>query len=103
MHRNLYKFIGQIITMITIPVGLDEETIEKLDALVKKGLYKNRTEAIRAQITNGLAKKSLLELKETPEEIKEKIFKNLLQSSRPINLLPTNKSIMELVSEGRER
>ena len=89
--------------MITIPVGLDEETIKKLDALVKKGLYKNRTEAIRAQITNGLAKRSILDLKETPVRIKEKIFQNLLNSSKPINLLPTKKSITELVSEGRER
>ena len=89
--------------MITIPVGLDEETIAKLDALVQKGLYKNRTEAIRAQIMNGLDKRSVLEIKETPEAIKEKIFQKLLQSSKPINLLPTKKSITELVSEGRER
>jgi Arc/MetJ-type ribon-helix-helix transcriptional regulator len=89
--------------MITIPVGLDEETLEKLDTLVKKGLYKNRTEAIRAQIINGLDKRSIIELKETPEGIKEKIFQKLLQSSKPINILPTKKSITELVSEGRER
>ena len=89
--------------MITIPVGLDEETIAKLDALVQKGLYKNRTEAIRAQIMNGLDKRSVLEIKETPEAIKEKIFQKLLQSSKPINLLATKKSITELVSEGRER
>ena len=89
--------------MITIPVGLDEETVAKLDALVKKGLFKNRTEAIRAQIINGLDKRSIVEIKETPEIVKEKIFQKLLQSSKPINLLPTKKSIAELVSEGRER
>ena len=89
--------------MITIPIGLDEETIAKLDALVKKGLYKNRTEAIRAQILTGLEKRSILELKKTPKEIKDKIFQNLFQYSKPINLLPTKKSIVELVSEGRER
>ncbi len=89
--------------MITIPVGLDEETVAKLDALVKKGLYKNRTEAIRAQIVNGLEKRSLLELKETPKAIKDKIFHNLFRYSRPINLLPTKESIVDLVSEGRER
>ena len=49
--------------MIAIPVGLDEETIAKLDAFAQKGLYKNRTEAIRAQIMNGLDKRSVLELK----------------------------------------
>ena len=89
--------------MITVPVGLDEEIINKLDALVKKGLYKNRTEAIRAQIVNGLAKRSLLDIKETPVEIKEKIFQKLLNSPKPLNLLPTKKSITQLVSEGRER
>jgi Arc/MetJ-type ribon-helix-helix transcriptional regulator len=89
--------------MITIPVGLDEETLEKLDVLVRKGLYKNRTEAIRAQIVNGLKKRSVIALKETPEGIKEKILQNMLQSSKPINLLPTKKNITELVSEGRER
>lgn len=89
--------------MITIPIGLDEETIKKLDALVKKGLYKNRTEAIRSQISDGLAKRTILDLKETPVEIKEKIFHKLFNYSKPINLLPTSKSITKLVSEGRER
>lgn len=36
--------------MITIPLGLDEETVSKIDALVKKGVYKNRSEALRDQI-----------------------------------------------------
>jgi Arc/MetJ-type ribon-helix-helix transcriptional regulator len=38
----------------TIPVRLDRETIDTLDLLVKTGLYRNRSEAIRELIKRGL-------------------------------------------------
>lgn len=60
-------------------------------------------EAIRAQIKNGSEKRSLIDLKETPIEIKEKIMQKLLNCPTPINLLPTSKSVTQLVSDSRER
>ena len=42
-----------ILCMITIPIDLDEETLGKVDALVKKGLYINRTEALGDDIKKG--------------------------------------------------
>jgi len=87
--------------MITIPIGLDEEIVEKIDALVKKGIYENRIEALRAQIIQGLEKRSIIELRETPEDVKNRILTKLLQHDKPLNLLPTEKSVTELISEGR--
>ncbi len=38
----------------TIPVRLDQETLETLDLFVKTGLYRNRSEAIRELMKLGL-------------------------------------------------
>ena len=89
--------------MITIPIGLDEETIAKVDALVKKGLYKNRTEALRDQIKKGIEKIELIEDDLPQPDLYQKLLKNLLSLEHPPNLLPTDKTVAELVSEGRER
>ncbi len=38
----------------TIPVRMDRDTLETLDLLVKTGLYRNRSEAIRELMKRGL-------------------------------------------------
>lgn len=38
----------------TIPVRMDRETLEALDLLVKTGLYRNRSEAVRQLMKRGL-------------------------------------------------
>lgn len=38
----------------TIPVRLDRQTLSTLDLLVKTGLYRNRSEAIRELMKRGL-------------------------------------------------
>ncbi len=38
----------------TIPVRLDRETLETLDLFVKTGLYRNRSEAIRELMKQGI-------------------------------------------------
>ncbi len=89
--------------MITIPIGLDEEIVKKIDALVARGVYKNRTEALREQIVKGIAKLSILS-DETIETEKHRIvLKKLLSLPQPPNLLRTERSVADLVSEGRER
>jgi Arc/MetJ-type ribon-helix-helix transcriptional regulator len=44
----------------TIPVRLDRETVDTLDLLVKTGLYRNRSEAIRELMKRGLDSKEEL-------------------------------------------
>ena len=89
--------------MITVPIGLDEETIAKVDALVRKGLYKNRSEALRDQIIKGISRISLLESDFSQSDLYQQLLDKLLSLPDPPNLLPTIKSVTELVSEGRER
>jgi Arc/MetJ-type ribon-helix-helix transcriptional regulator len=89
--------------MISIPVALDEETIKKIDILVVQGFYKNRSEALRDQIVKGLAKIELVSMKTVNSERRDAIIKRLLSMEEPFNLLPTAKSVTDLVSEGRER
>ena len=47
--------------MTSIPIRLNDEIIKKIDILIAKGRYKNRTEALRDQIIKGLDKISLVE------------------------------------------
>lgn len=89
--------------MITIPLGLDEETVAKVDLLVKKGLYKSRSEALRDQILKGLDRIQTVEIELGNNETYNEILGKMLQWSSPPNLLPTRKTITELVAEGRER
>ena len=42
---------------VTIPAWLDRETLETLDLFVKTGLYRNRSEAIRELMRQGLDSK----------------------------------------------
>ncbi len=89
--------------MGNIPVSLDEEIIKKIDLLVKKGLYKNRSEALRDQITKGLSKISLMDDFQEHDDTYNQILDTLLKLKTPPQFLNTKKSITELVSEGRER
>lgn len=87
--------------MITIPIGLDEKIIEKIDLLIKIGRYKNRTEALRDQIVKGLEKISLLE---ENNKVKDKInlfLKLLLDMKDPPTIFPTQRSAIEIVTEER--
>ncbi|MHA2363551.1 MAG: ribbon-helix-helix domain-containing protein [Candidatus Hodarchaeales archaeon] len=90
--------------MISIPVKLDEELVKKIDLLVKIGVYKTRSEVLRDLITKGIDKIQILE--ET--QVNKKKIKNLLSiviqnEKEPLNILRTEKSVAEFVSEGRER
>ena len=89
--------------MASIPIRLNDEIIKKIDILIAKGRYKNRTEALRDQIIKGLDKISLVEDSVIENEKFDLILKKmLLQKSTP-DLLRTKKSVVDLVAEGRER
>ncbi len=89
--------------MAIIPVNLDDETIKKIDFLVKKGVYKNRSEALLDQIKKGIESISLIPDLETDSELFQKLLKVLLNLPEPPQFLDGKKSLTELVSEGRKR
>jgi len=94
-----------MMNMQNIPVGLDDKTIAKLDALVKLGIYKNRTEAIRAQILEGLSKKPYV-MKILDKDRQEKIdeaVRWMFERDHPLLRLKTSQTIASLVSEDRDR
>ena len=89
--------------MGNIPINLDDEIIEKIDLLVKKGFYKNRSEALRDQILKNLSKISIIDNSQNQEDIYQELLDKLLKLPDPPQVLNTKKSLTELVSEGRER
>ena len=87
--------------MQAIPINLDKETINKLDILVKQGIYKNRTEAIRDQIQKGLAQIETVSFPmKTPKY--DKLLRKMLNESPP-DIFSSEKSAVDIVAEGRER
>jgi len=87
-----------------IPVKLEEETVIKLDHLVKNGMYRTRSEAIRSMVKEKLKEKSLSNVVSDSEE---KLINQLLEVVKEeggviINLV-SPKTAAELVAEGRER
>ncbi len=88
--------------MAIIPINLDEGIVEKIDLLVKQGLYKNRSEALRDQILKGIENPSLISEPDKESDVYQKLLEELINSD-PIPLLDGDKTINEMVSEGRER
>ncbi len=100
VYNFIYAYI--IIHMATVPINLDNETVQKLDTLVLQGVYKNRTEAIRDQIKKGLAQMETVIFPK--KSLKYNSFlQRLLNEKTSLNVFRTTKSAVELVSEGRER
>ncbi len=91
--------------MQTIPIGLDDEIITKLDTLVRMGIYKNRTEAIRAQIAEGLRRKPYLPTKESQgsQERIDSAVRWMIEHDKPLIQFVTQKTISNLIGEGRGR
>ena len=88
--------------MAIIPINLDEEIVEKIDLLVKRGLYKNRSEALRDQIVKGIENISIIQEPNKESESYQELLKELL-NSEAIPLLDGEKTINEMISESRER
>ena len=89
--------------MTSIPIRLNDEIIKKIDILIAKGRYKNRTEALRDQIIKGLDKISLIEDSVNENEEFDLILKKMLLQKKTPDLLNTKKSVIDLIAEGRER
>jgi len=88
-----------------IPIKVDQEDVRKLDMLVRLGVFKNRSEAIRWALREGLEKKigvtPLLDLSDIGS-----VVKLMLQlASKGVNVIriTSERTAAEIVSEGRQR
>lgn len=89
--------------MASIPIRLNDDILKKIDILISKGRYKNRTEALRDQIIKGLDKISIIEDSVIENEKFDSILKKMLSQKSTPDLLKTKKSVVDLIAEGRER
>lgn len=101
-YRISYKLILILIIVVIIPISLDDELVSKVDLLVRKGIYKNRSEALRDQIKKGIDSIQLVQEPSTESELFQRLLKHLLAHPSPPQFLAGEKSLTELVSEGRE-
>lgn len=90
--------------MPNIPVKLEEETVRKLDHLVKNGIYRSRSEAIRRMIVEKLKEKSISNIvSDSEEKLINKLLEVVKEEGGVIINLISPKTATELVAEGRER
>jgi metal-responsive CopG/Arc/MetJ family transcriptional regulator len=91
--------------LAVIPIKLEPEDIRKLDMLVRLGVFKNRSEAIRWALREGLEKKigviPLLDLSGISQVVKLM----LQQASNGVKVIriTSKRTAAEIVSEGRQR
>ena len=104
--NNIIRIIYCIL-MNAIPIKLSSNVIEKIDYLIKRGKYKNRSQAIREFILRALENETLFEIE---KEINISKITKLLDFTLNTNKgkdsiieIMTSKTAEELVAEGRER
>lgn len=89
--------------MSVVPIRLTRQDARKIDLLVKLGIYRSRTEAIRAmiqaeadeQLSSHMLSDKVLRVLDELLEYENKSGKNPLQ-------IITEKTAAEIVAEGRE-
>ncbi len=103
MLYNVYIMFGGLNVMAVVPIRLSREDARKLDLLVRLGLYKNRTEAMRAMIEasadeqmnryilSGRVKEALNDLLEAEKRDRE----------NPLRIA-SGKTAAEIVAESRQ-
>ena len=82
-----------------IPVKLEKKDIIALDLLVKMGLFKSRSEAIRAFVREGINRIFIQRI--ITSDVDE-IVSKLLREEMPF-VIKSKKTAAEIVSEVRER
>ncbi len=91
--------------MAVIPVKIDEEDAKKLDMLVRFGLFKNRTEAIRWALREGLEKKigaiPLLNFSGIDPVVD--LMLQLASKGVDVIRITSERTAAEIVGEGRQR
>lgn len=90
--------------MPVIPIKLESELVEKLDALVGVGKFKNRSHAIRLILSERLAREGIVPRADNEREKQiNHVVQLMLAQQKPILFINSDKSAAELIAEGRER
>ena len=90
--------------MPVIPIKLESNLVEKLDALVGVGKFKNRSQAIREILNDRLAREGIVPQADKEREKRINRVIQLMQSQKqPFFHIITEKTAVDLIAEGRER
>lgn len=91
--------------MAVIPVKVDQENLRKLDMLVRPGVFKNRSAAIRCALKEGLEKKMesvpTLDLSGIGSVVE--LMLRLTSKGVDVIGITSERTAVEVVSEGRQR
>lgn len=89
--------------MTVVPIRLSREDARRLDLLVKMGIYRSRTEAIRAMIQAGADENiSRYLMNETVLKALDELLEYEKSNGRnPLRVI-TGKTAAEIVAEGRQ-
>ena len=91
--------------MSFVPVKLERDDVRRLDTLVKLGVFKNRSQAIRSLLKEQLQKK----IESIPQAdfsgVAPVVELMLRLASKGVNVvtISSRKSAADIVSEGRQR
>ena len=101
MYKKKYHYY----IMTTIPIRIDDADLKKIEYLVKKGLYKNRSQAIKKLLIEGL-QQELMPFEWKKESNKESRIKiiNKLSSIESFSFSnKSTKSAEDIIGEERGR
>jgi Arc/MetJ-type ribon-helix-helix transcriptional regulator len=89
--------------LTVVPIRLSRQDARKLDRLVKLGIYRSRTEAIRAMIQAGADEKvaQYLMNETVLDALNELLEYEKRDGSNPLRII-TGKTAAEIVAEGRQ-
>jgi len=88
--------------MTVVPIRLSRQDARKLDLLVKLGIYRNRTEAIRAMIQAKADEQvSRHMLSERVLQVLDELLQHEKMNHRSPLRIVTEKTAAEIVAEGR--
>lgn len=88
--------------VVIVPVRFKEEDLRKIDKLVKAGMFKSRSEAIRCLSLEAVEKRTTDLTTPDVSKVVEAILKEL-RSDRERLKIVSKKTAAEIVAEGRER
>ena len=91
--------------MPIIPLRIDDEDLKKIDHLVKKGRYKNRSQAIKKLLLEKLQQETVpFEWQEdSDEELRKEIVNKLISMENFSFSSNLTKSAEDLIGKERER
>lgn len=99
-QRPYISRLYDLYTMAVVPLRLSEDDLKALDALVKAGVYKNRSEAARALIRDG-ARLKAGEMRNVSELVRQLLRESRKTNDRPFSIARSTRTAVELVAEGR--